>query len=86
MNVRVKTDEDDCLGGWCHVGSPVFSEFYIDEAEQRRTVSKVTPYPGTHDNGLVWTKDPRLHPLEGVDFKEWIRPPSQRVETPKIFS
>ncbi len=85
MNVS-QMAEPGCLGGWCRVGSVVLSEFYINEAEQRRTVSKVVPYDASHENGMVWTNDPRLHSLEGVDFKDWIRPLSSGPQRAKIFS
>ena len=61
---------DELLGGWCHVGSKVMSDFYIEESGQLRTVTKVVDYK--QGDGRIWTDG--IRPLEGVDFKLWIRP------------
>ena len=90
MNNVPQTEEaqclSDCLCGWCRVGSIVRSEFYINEADQERTVSKVVPYTASRENGLVWTNDANLKALEGVDLKDWIRPLAAGKLTAAIFS
>lgn len=61
---------DEALDGWCRVGSKVMSDFYIEESGKLRTVTKITDYK--QGDGRVWTDG--IRPLDGVDFKLWIKP------------
>ena len=61
----------EILGGWCSVGTVVYSDYYVAESENPRKVSRIT----VHDpnNGRVWTEaGPKVRALPGVDFASWI--------------
>ena len=61
----------DCLGGWCQVGSTVYSDFYVAEAAMPRRVVKIHAFNDMQAS--VWTeKGDGMRALESVDFETWI--------------
>ena len=77
----------EMLGGWCKVGSKVVSDFYVDESDYIRTVTKLVVHPDSlsdrikNSNGLVWTDEGidtktrrRGRPLIAVTFIDFIKP------------
>lgn len=83
---------NDILGGWCKVGSKVVSDFFVNDSNCIRTVTKVIVYADSPTernkgcNGYVWTDggvDPKTgyrgRPLDRVSFTEFIRKPDPSI-------
>jgi len=55
MSQTFVAEQANCLGGWCQVGSTVYSDFYNAEADKPRIVVKIVVYSGGK-SGRVWTQ------------------------------
>lgn len=70
--------DPNVLGGWCREGSSVMSDYYIQDSGKKQTVTKIHSFRNPSGDGKVWTTCPDGKNLEGVDFKLWIKPFSQK--------
>jgi hypothetical protein len=70
-------NDNTFLDGWCRVGSTVLSDFYMQEADIPRKVTKIIVYPATRSgyppDAMVETDGGNGGRPLRVDFRQWIR-------------
>jgi hypothetical protein len=81
MVYTIAMNEIAVIDGWCRVGSKVVTDFYIDEADYIRHVTRIHIWPDTNPvEASVWvdggvSSDGRKGRPMRLDYRTWVRKP-----------